>query len=27
VAFYLIMKERKAWMLGMPVEMVTRKVT
>jgi len=27
VAFYLIMKERKAWMLGMPIEMVTKKVT
>jgi hypothetical protein len=27
LAFYLIMEERKAWMLGMPIEMVTKKVT
>lgn len=27
LAFYLIMRERKAWMLGMPIEMVTKRVT
>ncbi len=27
LAFYLIMKERKAWMLGMPIEMVTKQLT
>jgi uncharacterized protein YfbU (UPF0304 family) len=27
LAFYLIMEERKAWMLGEPMEMVTKKVT
>jgi hypothetical protein len=27
LAFYLIMAERKAWLLGQPVEMVTKKVT
>jgi len=27
LALYLIMRERKAWMLGMPMEMVTEKVT
>jgi hypothetical protein len=26
-AFYLIMEERKAWMLGMPIEMVSKHVT
>jgi hypothetical protein len=27
LVFYLIMNERKAWMLGMPIEMVTKPVT
>jgi hypothetical protein len=27
LAFYLIMEERKAWMLGMPIEMVTKHLT
>jgi len=27
VALYLIMKERKAWILGQPMEMVTQHVT
>jgi hypothetical protein len=27
LAFYLIMEEHRAWMLGMPLEMVTKKVT
>ena len=27
LTFYLIMNERKAWMLGMPMEMVAKKVT
>jgi hypothetical protein len=27
LAFYIIMEERKAWMLGLPIEMVTKKVT
>jgi hypothetical protein len=27
LAFYLIMEERKAWMLGEPMEMVAKKVT
>ncbi len=27
LAFYLIMEERKAWMLAAPVEMVTKKLT
>jgi hypothetical protein len=27
LAFYVIMAERKAWMLGQPIEMVTRQVT
>ena len=25
--FYIIMEERKAWMLGTPIEIVTKKVT
>ena len=27
LAFYIIMNERKAWMLGMSIEMVTKPVT
>jgi hypothetical protein len=27
LAFYLIMEEHKAWMLGMPIEMVTKHLT
>jgi hypothetical protein len=27
LAFYLIMNERKAWMLAAPIEMVSKKVT
>jgi hypothetical protein len=27
LAFYVIMNERKAWILGVPLEMVTKKVT
>ena len=27
LAFYIIMEERKAWMLGTPIEMSTKKVT
>jgi len=27
LAFYLVMEERKAWMLAAPIEMVTKKVT
>jgi hypothetical protein len=27
LALYIIMEERRAWMLGTPLEMVTKKVT
>jgi len=27
LSFYLIMNQRKAWMLGMPIEMVTKQLT
>jgi hypothetical protein len=27
LAFYIIMNERKAWMLGVPIEMVTKHLT
>jgi hypothetical protein len=27
LAFYIIMEEHRAWMLGLPIEMVTKKLT
>ena len=27
VAFYIVMQERKAWILGQPTEMVSKRVT